>query len=440
MKRFAVMALTTKECPRNFSLALSQKLEIHLDLGLENLKLIEALMDNGFACLGGDEPWFEYLTTRRALWAIVQQKFEDSLVYFDKALAAKELKEEYRTLYWKAYALEQLDRGDEALLARKRLAEKFPISWFTILSQTKRGIDPLSQVLMNSTATDDYSSGDEVVDRRGLWLQLLLEIDHSSDAVKKYSEFFVRALDTDLRPGFVQYIARSLDRNGFHRLQIMLLTKQNLANPEQLSRETLRLMYPKPFFEELDRHSKVLDTALLLGLARQESGFDPAAQSVADARGLLQILPSTARGIQRRFNKDDLFDYAKNIEIGARFVLSLIRSFDGSVEKSLAAYNAGPGNVRRWERRYGASEVVGPQLLIELIPFKETRDYVSSIMRNAYWYHRLFPELTQALDNKSVTSSLTLESLLFKDGDKRRELRFPASRVPTQGADPSLSQ
>jgi soluble lytic murein transglycosylase len=205
-------------------------------------------------------------------------------------------------------------------------------------------------------------------------------------------------------------MARVLDNIGQHRFQILVLNRMFSLHPGSLNGESLRLFFPKPFFDQIDASSPNLDTALLLGLVRQESGFDPKARSSANARGLLQVLPSTATEIRRRTPAEKLYDSDTNIQIGSAYFMKLVNYFDGSVEKSLAAYNAGMGRVRGWERQFGvhAQDI---QLFMDLVPYRETREYVPSILRNAYWYHRIFPELGLALGDGVKTSDLLKERL-----------------------------
>ena len=76
------------------------------------------------------------------------------------------------------------------------------------------------------------------------------------------------------------------------------------------------------------------------------------------------------------------------MRIGTQFFSKMLERFDGNVEFALAAYNAGPERVDEWRKRYPVSDRL---LFLDLIPFKETREYVASIARNYYWYTRLYP-------------------------------------------------
>ncbi|HXV28893.1 MAG TPA: lytic transglycosylase domain-containing protein, partial [Sinorhizobium sp.] len=134
--------------------------------------------------------------------------------------------------------------------------------------------------------------------------------------------------------------------------------------------------------------------ALAYAIARQESAFNPAAVSPANARGLLQLLPTTAKGVAGRYglaySKDRLTsDAGYNATLGAHYLGEQIDSFGGSYILTFIAYNAGPRRVPQWIERYGdprggpIDEVVD---WIERIPFEETRNYVQRVMENYQVY------------------------------------------------------
>jgi len=137
---------------------------------------------------------------------------------------------------------------------------------------------------------------------------------------------------------------------------------------------------------------KTVDAALVHALVRQESRFKARAKSRAGARGLMQIMPGTAafvtgdRSLYRRSGRDQLLDADLNLEIGNRYLSMLLsdRYFDKSLILALAAYNGGPGNVRRWRRELKG--VTDPLLFIESLPAPETRDYVQKVMSNLWIY------------------------------------------------------
>jgi soluble lytic murein transglycosylase len=149
----------------------------------------------------------------------------------------------------------------------------------------------------------------------------------------------------------------------------------------------MRLYFPLWFFDLVQPQSgEELDPLLVTALIRQESAFNIHAQSRVGARGLMQLMPATARMLAP-VRKSKLFDPKTNITLGTQYLRKRLAQYNGDVELTLAAYNAGSSRVDEWKRRYPTDNRI---LFIDLIPFKETRDYVSSILRNYYWYTKLY--------------------------------------------------
>jgi soluble lytic murein transglycosylase len=135
------------------------------------------------------------------------------------------------------------------------------------------------------------------------------------------------------------------------------------------------------------------EPAVVLGLIRQETEFDPTSVSGAGARGIMQIMPATARhtasvaGIPYRPN-DLLTDPAYNMQLGMAEFGGNLNDWNGSLILAAAAYNAGPNNARKWIANNGdpRSPATDPLDWIELIPFSETRNYVMRVLENAQIY------------------------------------------------------
>jgi soluble lytic murein transglycosylase-like protein len=135
-----------------------------------------------------------------------------------------------------------------------------------------------------------------------------------------------------------------------------------------------------------------VDPALVYGLARQESNFDPRAVSAAGARGLLQIMPATASyvmgdpGLARSGGASRLHDMGFSVEVGQRYLEYLARHdvVSGDLLRVLAAYNNGPGNLSRWQGAVRHRE--DPFLFIEGIPVVETRLFVQRVLAYSWIY------------------------------------------------------
>jgi soluble lytic murein transglycosylase len=155
------------------------------------------------------------------------------------------------------------------------------------------------------------------------------------------------------------------------------------------NRFLLEILYPRPYLSELQKalKSAKLDPLLLLSLIRQESVFNPGAKSRVGARGLMQLMPTTAKRLQRGVGEKQLDKPNKNIELGAKYFQQLHKRYNGNLVYVLSAYNAGESRVERWKNQYFS----GDDLMrnIEMIPFQETRNYVKLIFRNIFFYKTL---------------------------------------------------
>lgn len=132
-------------------------------------------------------------------------------------------------------------------------------------------------------------------------------------------------------------------------------------------------------------------------IARQESQFDRAAVSHAGARGLMQLMPGTAREqagkLGMSYNPGSLTDPSYNIMLGSSYFQRMLDYYGGSYPLAVAAYNAGPGNVNRWINANGDPRLPGADMLrwIEQIPIFETRNYVQRVLENAVVYDAMNP-------------------------------------------------
>ncbi|HKR96531.1 MAG TPA: lytic transglycosylase domain-containing protein, partial [Candidatus Angelobacter sp.] len=166
------------------------------------------------------------------------------------------------------------------------------------------------------------------------------------------------------------------------------------AEIPQIPRPVWEGLFPRPFWGELKRDSAAnqLDPHLVASLIRQESEFNPAAISSANAMGLMQLLPSVGKKLARemkmkRFSSDELLVANTNLLLGTRYFKHMVDHFDGQVEYALAAYNAGADRVDDWRKNGNFADV---EEFVESIPFTQTREYVQAIMRNAALYKLLY--------------------------------------------------
>ena len=161
-----------------------------------------------------------------------------------------------------------------------------------------------------------------------------------------------------------------------------------------LPRPYWEALFPRPYWNDLKKFSIAngLDPYLVASLIRQESEFNPAAVSRANAVGLMQLLPRTGKLVARqenlkRYNPSQLYTPTVNLQLGTRYFRGMVDQFGGSFEYALAAYNAGSDRVVEW---LGQGKYRDQQEFVESIPFTETREYVQAILRNANVYRQLY--------------------------------------------------
>ena len=157
--------------------------------------------------------------------------------------------------------------------------------------------------------------------------------------------------------------------------------------------------YPHAFPTIVDRESRrhAIDPWLLLSLIRQESLFDPEALSRANARGLMQLLPKTAKETAQAlgwagFTVSSLFIPEYNIALGVAHLSKLARKFEGSVVRMLAAYNAGVRAVTKWDQRFPGAE---DDEFVDSISYRETRNYVRKVLRDRLIYESMYQDINR---------------------------------------------
>ena len=157
--------------------------------------------------------------------------------------------------------------------------------------------------------------------------------------------------------------------------------------------EVRQVLFPNLYMDSILRHARKhkLDPSLVMAVIRQESAFNASARSRADARGLMQVLPSTARQIARRagvrgFTNTKLYQPEDNIMLGTYYLSTRMRKFEDSEPLALAAYNAGASRAVRWMNEFGIDDM---DEFVEQIPFNETRNYVKRVLSFKAHYSRL---------------------------------------------------
>ncbi len=155
--------------------------------------------------------------------------------------------------------------------------------------------------------------------------------------------------------------------------------------------QDLDIRFPLDFINQVRRYASAqrIDPAYVYGIIRRESAFDERARSPVGARGLMQLMPATARRVARqlkeRWRSATVLENADtNVRYGTAYFRSLLEDLGGHFVLATAAYNAGPHRVKRWL----PVETLPGDIWIETIPFRETRRYVRAVLAYAVIYHK----------------------------------------------------
>lgn len=170
--------------------------------------------------------------------------------------------------------------------------------------------------------------------------------------------------------------------------------KLGTTDEVDLAEEILQHYYPLEYADEIRHWAKrrSLPTPLVFALIRQESAFDRRATSRVNARGLMQLMPATARELAGKeklsIQPQDLWKPEVSVRLGTRYLRQVIDLFDGDLELALAGYNGGPYRIRRWWKQSRDPK----DEFIENLRLSESRTYVKRVLLLSGSYARLYPE------------------------------------------------
>jgi soluble lytic murein transglycosylase-like protein len=385
----AERSLKETECPRNLSAALAVKAEDYFpDAKIRQLS--RDLFEHARPCLSTDDEIFERLYLRFGLYAIYDGDRSRATAFLKEAMKSTNSTERYRVLYWLGkLAFEDGEKKGQENEYWTELTNQFPLSFYAIDAAASLGRDPVEMITQRKVGgLKREAQNDPELNRMIRWLEALYTYKESN-AVGKWAAWIVRANEGELDVDVLLYLSSLKIASGLYRSNIQMLFGYFRKNPAALNGEGLKLLYPRPYFDLIQDASRgKIDSFLVMGLVRQESGFDARAISHAHAKGLMQIIPQTARRLASR-GQYKLLNEKENTKMGVKYLLELAGGFENSVELVLAAYNAGPLRVTEWLRR-NPDRKRDILLWNDLIPYMETRDYVVSILRNNYLYARLY--------------------------------------------------
>lgn len=297
-----------------------------------------------------------------------------------------------RGSYWAGRAAEANSNHDIAARWYK-LSSQFPTAFYGQIA-----INKLNQETKLDVGGFPDPTRSEIANHSDNDLLKIVNLLVQFDRLKLAEKFIKQAINNAKTPGEAALISEM----GLAIEQTQLSVIASKKAHRLLGAELLRTSYPTPKYKMVEGANKPLSYAII----RQESLFNHTARSHANARGLMQIIPSTAKKTSRklglRYSTSKLTrnpDY--NTQLGSYYIKSLLKKKDQSLILAIASYNAGPGNARRWIRTYGdprkLTEIEDIIDWVEMIPFSETRNYVQRVLENKQVYQSIIFDLPIAL-------------------------------------------
>ena len=293
--------------------------------------------------------------------------------------------------HWAARAYEKLGRDDDMRGLLKRAAAH-PHTLYGVMARTRLGIPlnfdrrPLPLDADSLRAISAVPAG-----RRAL---ALIEAGQSQRGEQE-----LLAFEGWRAPGMAEALLSLAQHDRLPSLSLKLSKRLAELDKRRDSTEQLSVsMFPIPPWST-DTDGRI-DRALLFGFMRQESDFNTFARSHVGARGLMQIMPATAKHLTRKnIRARDLYDPELSVELGQRYLIELLdhRAVRGNLLRLIAAYNSGPGNVNYWRKKmmkFGKD----PLLYIETLPSLETRLFVRRVLSNLWIYRLRFGQPAPSLE------------------------------------------
>ena len=176
----------------------------------------------------------------------------------------------------------------------------------------------------------------------------------------------------ELREKITLHIAFILHQEENYLKSFSIIHNGLKIGKNNINPEILKTLFPTPYISQIENLvGPDIDPYIILSLIRQESAFNPKAKSRVGARGLMQLMPSTARQIERRLTSRTLHNPKTNLKVGIHYFVKLYNQYNKNLIYTLSAYNAGENRVKRWKKEYFKNH---PTLyVIESIPFKENQ-------------------------------------------------------------------
>ena len=283
-----------------------------------------------------------------------------------------------RGAFWLGRSYEKLGDEEQARVWYQE-ASKFLTTYYGQLAFLK--INPNGKFELNKDMEVDSKY------RYIFFNKELVKITYLLDELKKdkYTKFILRHLANDNIPKGSEILAAELATN-INRYDFAIQVSKISSYQKRFHN---KFNYPIISTPKTINGRKIPESAFILSIIRQESEFDLSANSHAGAKGLMQLMPYTAKLVSKQaklpYSKSRLTtDPEYNINLGSHYIAGLILQYDGAYPFAVAAYNAGPNRVKYWKKlnRNPQKKQINYVDWVELIKFRETRNYVQRVLEN----------------------------------------------------------
>jgi soluble lytic murein transglycosylase len=345
-------------------------------------------------------PWTWYMTGRYALAA---EGFAAARAHARSDAAARDM-----FGYWEARAREKnRDRAGARILFAS-VAQSIDSNYYPALAA--RRINAPMPDLPAATAPDPPFDPDLTVQGGGTQFHLERVLALRALGLRDLEPAELKQLQADAaqHPALRSFILAGLQSAGaYHDAIVAATAMEKRGEVDHAVAERVR--YPRAYWELVSSNASRngLDPLLVTALMRQESWFNPNATSSSDARGLMQLLPSTAMRLGRENGvavaPANLYDPTLNVELGTAYLRKLMTMFNGDEIRAIAAYNGGEHAVAEWSAKFPGAD----DELVENIGYRETREYVKRVVGGMREYRMLYRSAPPASSAAAAQPGLT---------------------------------
>ena len=274
---------------------------------------------------------------------------------------------ESKGLYWKARCLEKLGNKEDSNKTYSLILSKFKEGYYVYLANLK----------INDGKNNTKEIRPNIVRKIDSLSQFIIDLEGGDRLIKEYQTHLIKNLDSKESIALLDILS---DKKKYN-----LLIKSSYKTFSENHHK-----YPLAFKEIVYKNSQQynVDKNLIFALMREESLFDSNAISWVGAKGLMQLMDKTKKSLEKDMGtkSGNVYKPNINIKLGTFYLSKLMKDFDNDLIRVIASYNAGPHNVRKWNKRFDGYD---NDEFVESIPFKETHGYVKRVLRSYFKYNEL---------------------------------------------------